>query len=65
MFITDGEALALEYRAIKCLKQGDADLRVAEAAKVFARLIIRRLLAGMRYDEAKKVEQKLLDTNSK
>lgn len=63
MFIADGEALVLEYRAIKCLKQGEADPRVAPAAKAFANLTIRYLLDGMRYEEARNVEKKLLDNN--
>lgn len=65
MFIADGEAILLEYKAIKCLRQGEDDPRVIASAKAFAMLAVRALARAGRYDEATAVEKKLLDTNFK
>lgn len=65
MFISNGEAICLERKAIKCLKQAEDNPGVATAAKAYATLAVRALVRAGHYDEAADVEKKLLDTNFK
>lgn len=47
--LTPGEAMVIEYKALKCLRQGQANFMVAHAAKRFAWLAVKRL--GQEYPE--------------
>lgn len=64
-----GDVIVVEFKALKCLRQGNKDTRVADTAKRYARLVVRRLLEAGEVDAAARVAVKIiqnfLDNNSK
>lgn len=47
--LTPGEAMVIEYKALKCLRQGQVNFIVAHTAERFAWLAVKRL--GQEYPE--------------
>lgn len=47
--LTPGEAMVIEYKALKCLRQGQANVMVARAAERFAWRAVKHL--GQEYSE--------------
>lgn len=63
--MTACEALALEYKALACLRQGMQFPATHETAKRFARRAAKLLHAQKFYEEASGIAKKLLDSNPK
>lgn len=62
--MTACEALALEYKALACLRQGARFPATQETAQRFARRAARFLHAQKFYAEASSIAKKLLDNNA-
>lgn len=58
--LTPSDALLIEYKALKCLRQGEDTPIVMSAAKKYAQLAARRLHREKYFDAAK-----LVDNNCK
>lgn len=58
--LTQGEAMVIEYKALKCLRQSEEDARVFDAAEAFAHRAARLLHQEKYYNEASSIAKKLL-----
>lgn len=56
-----GEAIVLEYRALKCLRQGEANPEMMAVAEKFATLAARRLFHDGFFTESANITRKLID----
>lgn len=65
MFLTDSEAIELEFKALKCLRQAQDDLRVRDVSLQFALRAARRLHAADYIPEAENILKKLIDSKCK
>lgn len=63
MDMTMNEAMVLEYRALKCLKQGEDNPKVAGVARKFAERAVHLLHSAKFFDEAAGIYKKLIDNN--
>lgn len=61
--LTPNDAMVLEYRAMKCLRQGEANPLVAAAAEKFAARAVRLLRSEKFFDEATRIAKKIIDNN--
>ena len=58
--MTQGEAIVIEFRALRCLKQAETNGEFMQTARTFARRAARKLHAAKYFAEASSVAKKLL-----
>ena len=62
--LTPCEAMVIEYKALKCLRQGNTDPNVAVVAHRFAWLAVKRLHKEGFFREAAKIYARVIDNNA-